>query len=331
MGPVPLAHVLRPIIESFDPDGYPDLLIGVHHGDDAAVYRLNSEQAIIQTTDFFPPIVDDPYAFGAIAAANAMSDVYAMGGRVLLALNIAAFPEEFPTDIMQEIFRGGAEKVIEAGGIVAGGHTIQDDEPKYGLAVTGLVHPGHIVTKDGAQPGDRLLLTKPLGTGIITTALRNGAADPAHVEEATQSMLTLNRAASEAMQRVGVHAATDVTGYGLLGHGLEMAQRSGVGLRIRTAALPILPGAREYAAAGHITGGASRNEQFVAPHVRPYTRIDEITRQILLDPQTSGGLLMAVPPERLEGLLNALRAEGVTAWEIGLVVEGEGIEILEER
>jgi len=327
MGAVPLAHVLRPLIESIDPAAYPDLLIGVHSGDDAAVYRLSDELAVIQTTDFFPPIVDDPYTFGAIAAANAMSDVYAMGGQVLLALNIAAFPEDLPQEIVQAIFRGGADKVAEAGGVIAGGHTILDDEPKYGLAVTGLVHPERIVTKDGARPGDRLVLTKPLGTGIISTALRNGAADPEHVVQAARSMMTLNKAASEAMQWVGVHAVTDVTGFGLLGHGLEMAQRSGVGLRIYVEALPLLPGTREYAAEGHVPGGTSRNEQFAAPHIKGNSEVDELTRYVLFDPQTSGGLLIAVPPERKDALFEALRGVGVTAWEVGEITEEPGIEI----
>lgn len=327
MGALSLAHVLRPLIESIDPTAHPNLLVGVHSGDDAAVYRLNEELAVIQTTDFFPPIVDDPYTFGAIAAANAMSDVYAMGGRVLLALNVAAFPEDLPQEIVQAVFRGGADKVAEAGGVIAGGHTILDDEPKYGLAVTGLVHPQRIVRKGGARPGDRLVLTKPLGTGIISTALRNGAAAPDHVAQAAQSMMTLNRAASEAMQRVGVHAATDVTGFGLLGHALEMAQRSGVGLCVHVEALPLLPGTREYAAAGHVPGGTSRNAQFVAPHIRDDANIDEITRYILLDPQTSGGLLIAVPPERRGVLLETLAEAGVAAWEVGEVVEEPGIEI----
>lgn len=328
MGPVPLAHVLRPLVETFDAKQYPELLVGLGLSDDAAVYRLNGTQAIIQTTDFFPPVVDDPYAFGAIAAANAMSDVYAMGGQVLLALNIAGFPDDLPLEIIQEVFRGGADKVAEAGGIIAGGHTVQDGEPKYGLSVTGVVHPDRIITKSKAQAGDQLVLTKPLGIGIITTALRNGAASSAHIDRAVGVMMTLNKPAAEAMQAVGVNAATDVTGYGLLGHGLEMAQNSGVGLRFQVEDLPVLEGAREYAQAGHVAGGASRNEQFVAPHLRNYLSLEETTRQILLDPQTSGGLLIAVAPERLKALMAALEERGVTAWHIGEVVEGADIEIV---
>ncbi len=328
MGPVPLAHVLRPLVETFNSGKYPDLLVGLGLSDDAAVYKLNSDLAIVQTTDFFAPVVDDPYWFGAIAAANAMSDVYAMGGQVLLALNIAGFPDDMPLDIIQEVFRGGADKVAEAGAIIAGGHTIQDEEPKYGLSVTGTVHPDRIITKSRAQAGDQLILTKPLGIGIITTALRNRAASKTHIEHVVEVMSTLNKNGSEAMQSVGVHAATDITGYGLLGHGLEMAQNSRVGLRVRADALPILPGAREYARAGHVPGGTSRNEEFVAPHIHNYLELDETTRLILLDPQTSGGLLISVAPERTKALLAALEQRGVTAWQIGEVVEGEDIEIV---
>lgn len=328
MGPVPLAHVLRPLIETFNAAQYPNLLVGLGVNDDAAVYRLNGEMAIIQTADFFPPVVDDPYAFGAIAAANAMSDVYAMGGEVLMALNLAGFPENFPLEIIQAVFRGGAEKVAEAGAIIAGGHTVQDEEPKYGLAVTGTVHPDRIITKSEARVGDQLILTKPLGIGIITTALRNGAASAMHIDAAVEVMMRLNKPAAEAMQAVGVHAATDITGYGLLGHGFEMAQNSGVGLRIYAERLPILAGTHEYVRAGHITGGASRNEQFVAPHIRNYLELDETTRQILLDPQTSGGLLIAVAPERAQALLNALQERDVSAWQVGEIIADEGIEIV---
>lgn len=328
MGPVSLAYVLRPLAEAFDSDKYPELLVGLGVSDDAAVYRLNGEQAIIQTTDFFPPVVDDAYSFGAIAAANAMSDVYAMGGQVLLALNIAGFPDDMPLDVIQEVFQGGADKVREAGAIIAGGHTIQDEEPKYGLSVTGVIHPERIITKSRARAGDQLILTKPLGIGIITTALRNGAASSTHIRRAVEVMTTLNKAAAEAMQETGVHAATDVTGYGLLGHGLEMAQNSGVGLRFIVENLPVLEGVREYIQAGHVAGGASRNEQFVAPHIRNHPDLDETTRQILLDPQTSGGLLISVASDRLEALVAALEERGVTTWHVGDVVEGKDIQVV---
>lgn len=327
MGPVPLAHVLRPLVETFRAEQYPDVLVGLGMNDDAAVYRLSEDQALIQTTDFFPPIVDDAYIFGAIAAANAMSDVYAMGGQVILALNIAGFPDDLPLDIIQAVFRGGADKVAEAGGVIAGGHTIQDDEPKYGLCVTGLVHPERVITKSGAQPGDQLILTKPLGSGIITTALRNGAVQAEHLEAATNWMMILNRTAAEVMQAIGVRAATDITGYGLLGHGLELAQNSGVGLRMWASELPVIDGVAEYAAAGHVAGGASRNDEFVAPRLRDYVALDETLRQIVLDPQTSGGLLMAIEPDRLDALWEAVGESPLTAWHIGEVVTGDDIEI----
>ena len=220
------------------------MLVGLDGPDDAAVYQLNAEQAIISTIDFFPPVVDDPYTFGAIAAANALSDVYAMGGEVLFALNLAAFPDNLERAILTEILRGGAEKVREAGAIIIGGHTVSDQEPKYGLAVTGMVHPAHILAKGGAQVGDRLVLTKPLGVGLITTALKREQADPAHVEAAVQSMSALNRHAAHLAQRFEAHACTDVTGFGILGHGLEMASASNVMFRLHFANIPLLPGAR---------------------------------------------------------------------------------------
>src|SRR5512136_2766815 len=223
MAPEALAHVLRPLQNRFKRQDYPDLIVGLGEPDDAAVYRISPDQAIIQTVDFFPPVVDHAYSFGAIAAANAMSDVYAMGGQVLFALNIAAFPEDLDVDIFSDILRGSADKVAEAGGAIAGGHTVRDREPKYGLAVTGVVHPDRILAKGGAKVGDELFLTKALGAGVITTALKREQADPTHVQTAIESMLQLNRAASRAALAAGVRAATDVTGFGLIGHALEMA------------------------------------------------------------------------------------------------------------
>ena len=218
MGPEALAQVLRPLQNMFRAEDYPELLVGLEISDDAAVYKINDEVAVIQTLDFFPPVVDDPYDYGAIAAANAMSDVYAMGGEVVLALNICGFPPDLPPDVVTEILRGGAEKVAEAGGIIAGGHTLDDKEPKYGLAVMGFVHPDCVAAKAGARPGDVLILTKPLGVGIITTALKGQVAEPGHVEAAVESMKKLNRRAARLMQSVGVNACTDVTGFALLGH-----------------------------------------------------------------------------------------------------------------
>jgi len=242
MGPETLAQVLRPLQGLFSARDYPNMLVGLEVSDDAAVYKITDEVAVIQTLDFFTPVVDDAYAYGAIAAANAMSDIYAMGGQVALALNICGFPPDLPLEIISEILRGGAEKVREAGGVLAGGHTIDDNEPKYGLAVMGLVHPRRILTKGGARPGDLLAITKPLGTGIITTAAKGDAADPAHVAGAIASMQKLNRQAVQWIQQAEVHACTDITGFGLLGHGYEMAEKSGVRLHFRIDRLSFLEG-----------------------------------------------------------------------------------------
>jgi len=326
MGPGDLEKLLIPLY------GYvhPDLIVGLEGGDDAAVYRISREQAIIQTVDFFPPVVDDPYDYGAIAAANAMSDVYAMGGEVLLALNVAAFPETLPVEVINEILRGGAEKVAEAGGVVAGGHTLTDEEPKYGLCVTGIVHPDSVVTKAGAQVGDALILTKPLGVGLITTALRAQEAEPEHVEGAVKSMLRLNRAAAQAMQEVGVHACTDITGFALLGHAWEMAKRSKVGLRISASALPLLPGALGYAARGFIPGGLVRNRHYILENDRAVLPegLSEEMVDLLFCPETSGGLLIALPPDRLTRLQELLTERGEEHWVIGEVIEGDKIEVV---
>jgi selenide,water dikinase len=298
--------------------------VGLGAPDDAAVYRLNDEQAIIETADFFPPVVDDPYAYGAIAAANALSDVYAMGGEPLFALNLAAFPEDMPPETVAEILRGGAEKVREAGAIVAGGHTITDKEPKYGLAVTGLVHPGRILTKRGAQPGDRLVLTKALGTGVITTAHKRDLVDPQDLAAAIASMVRLNRDAARAAQAVRVHALTDITGFGLLGHAHEMAHLSGVRFELMYDGLPWLSGARRYAEAWVFPGGASRNADYFGRWVTSEGALADWERQLLFDPQTSGGLLMAVAPDQARRLVDALKAAGEGAWEIGAVSAGDG-------
>lgn len=326
MGPEALAHVLRPIKNVFGtPGAFPDLLVGLETSDDAAVYRLNDDQALILTTDFFPPVVDDPYTYGAVAAANSMSDVYAMGGDVLLAINVAGFPSGLPADILADIFRGGAEKVAEAGGIIAGGHTVTDDEPKYGLAVVGLVRPERVVTKGGAGVGDRLVLTKPLGSGIITTAARALGASVEHLDEAVRWMATLNRSAARAMQTVGVHAATDITGFALLGHAYEMASASEVAFRFSVGALPILPGALDYAHLGFLTGGAGRNRSWLKDHVSVETGVSSELEHILYDPQTSGGLLIAVAAERHDELLAEMARQDTAAWTVGEVVAGQGL------
>ena len=291
--------------------GDPNLLLGIGTGDDAAVYRLTDELALVQTVDVFTPIVDDPYTFGQIAATNALSDVYAKGGRPLLALNIAGFPRKLPLDILAEILRGGGDKALEAGVSIVGGHTIDDPEPKYGLAVTGLVHPARFVSNAGAREGDVLFLTKPLGIGVITTGIKQDKTPPDVAAEAVRVMNMLNRAASEAMIQVGVHAATDITGFGLLGHLYEMVDASGVGARILAAAVPLLPGAADLAAHGAVAGGTARNLEWLADKVRWATPIDDTTRILLADAQTSGGLLIAVPADRAAALEHALRARGV--------------------
>ncbi len=301
--------------------------MGLGAPDDAAVYRLNDEQALIQTVDFFTPIVDTPYEYGAIAAANALSDVYAMGGEVLFALNIAAFPPDLPASLLAEILRGGADVVRSVGAAIAGGHTIQDKEPKYGLAVTGLVHPGRILTKGGAQPGDALVLTKPLGTGTITTATKRGSVEPEHLAAAIASMTRLNRIAAHAAQAAGVRAATDITGFGLIGHASEMAEAAGMRFRLRFDALPWLPGALQYAEAWIFAGGAHSNHSFYNRLVT-YTRpVADWQETLLHDPQTSGGLLVAVPADRLPIFLAFCADHEQAAWVIGDVAEGAGIEI----
>src|SRR5579859_826750 len=316
MGPEALAQVLRPLTFHAAP---PELLVGIHAADDAAVYRVNDLQAVISTADFFPPVVDDPYAFGAIAAANALSDVYAMGGQVLMAINLVAWPDNLDYAILSEILRGGADIVAQAGAVIAGGHTVTDKEPKYGLAVTGMVHPEHILTKGGAQPGDMLILSKPLGTGLITTAQKREQVDESDLAAAIASMMQLNREASRALQRPGVHAVTDITGFGLLGHAWEMASQSRAGMRFHFDALPQMPNAQRYATEGHMTGGARRNETYVAPHVTLQRELDRFEREILWDPQTSGGLFAAIDPA-LWPALSAL-APNVRFWRIGEVTE----------
>ena len=328
MGPEALAQVLRPLEGMFPSHQHPELLVGLEVSDDAAVYKISDEVAVIQTLDFFPPVVDDPYDYGAIAAANAMSDVYAMGGQVVLALNISCFPANLPLDIVSEILRGGAEKVAEAGAVLAGGHTVEDKEPKYGLAVMGLIHPDQVLTKAGARPGDALVLTKPLGVGIVTTALKREVAEPEHVARAVESMKRLNGQAAQLSQQVGVNACTDVTGFSLLGHGYEMAQKSGVQLRIHLDRLPFLPGAVQYAQGWLFPGGAHNNKNFYERHVRWETGIPEEMQVLLFTPETSGGLLVALPSRRLEALKALFTKAGQPYWVIGEVVQGQGIHVL---
>jgi len=280
------------------------------------------------TTDFFAPLVDDPYAYGAIAATNAMSDVYAMGGEVVLALNIAAFPEDLPAETVAAILAGGADKVAEAGGILAGGHTIIDAEPKFGLAVLGLVHPQRVLTKAGARPGDALFLTKALGTGIISTAAKQGDAADEHLDTAIESMTRLNRHASHLAREAGARALTDITGYSLLGHGYEMAAASGAALLFNASCVPLLPGALEYAARGITTGGAVRNRSYLAGKVSLASGIPEAMEHLLFDPQTSGGLLFAVAPENAGQVESLFAVADEPVWRVGDVAEGERVEVV---
>ena len=289
----------------------PNLLVGTETGDDAGVYRIGEDTALVLTVDFFPPIVDDPFSFGSIAVANSLSDIYAMGGKPLLGLNIVGFPVELPKDILGEILRGGSAKAREAGCLIIGGHTVDDREPKYGLAAVGLVEPGKQITNAGARPGDLLVLTKPLGTGIITTAGKNGVAGPEVLEGAVAAMSTLNRAASEAMVRVGVNAATDVTGFGLMGHLKAMVEGSGVGAVLRLSAVPVLPGVWDLIDQGIAPGGTHRNLNGVEQYAVWHSAISEAAKLLLCDAQTSGGLLMSVPTERTDSLLAELKAGGV--------------------
>jgi selenide,water dikinase len=300
-----------------------ELIAGLAPPDDAAVYRVSDDLAIIGTLDFFPPLVDDPRTFGEIAAANAVSDVFAMGGRVLFALSIAAFPEDMPRDVLAAIFDGASAKVREAGGTLAGGHTIRDAEPKYGLAVIGAAHPDRLLRKGGARPGDRLLLTKRLGTGLLVSGSRQGRADPADLARAIDQMCVLNRAASEVLVDAGVRGATDVTGFGLLGHGLEMARASGTRLVFEAASLPALDGALDLARAGVETGGAGHNRRFVAESLSVGRDVPAELAALAHDPQTSGGLLAAVPEATVGGVGAALDRDDVDHWWIGRVEPAE--------
>lgn len=300
------------------------MLVATNTADDAGVYRLAPDLALVQTIDVFTPIVDDPYWFGAIAAANALSDVYAMGGTPRLALNFAGFPRaKLPLDVLGEILRGGADKCREAGVIVIGGHTIEDPEPKYGLAVTGFVHPDRVVTNATARPGDRLVLTKPLGMGVITTGIKQQRTSQATIDEAIRVMAVLNRGAADAMNEVGVSAATDVTGFGLLGHLHEMTRAARVRARIRLRDIPILEEAWDLARLGAVPGGTNRNRASLEPAVT-WQGVEEEAQVLLCDAQTSGGLLIAVPEARLDLLLRALRAQGTPAQAVVGEIQGRG-------
>ena len=330
MAPGDLQEVLA-VLKPADARAHEHLLVGLSRADDAAVYRLAPDLAIVETVDFFPPVVDDAYTWGAVAAANAMSDVYAMGGEVMFALAVAGFPRELPKAVISDVFRGGADKVAEAGGVIAGGHTVIDAEPKYGLCVTGRVHPDRVMIKGGLRAGDRLFLSKPLGTGVITTAGKAGAASPDVIAGAVASMLRLNRVAAQVAVECGARGATDITGFGLLGHLLEMVEASGVGVRLSASRLPLLPGALALAAAGHWSGGMKRNRRHVDAVLGSRLVIDPAVPSdvvsLLCEAETSGGLLFSVAPDRAPDVDARARASGETFAEIGEVTATREIRI----
>ncbi len=307
-------------------------LVGHETRDDAAVYQLSPTEAVVETVDFFTPVVDDPYWFGRIAAANAFSDIWAMGARPLFALNLVCFPaKELPLELLAEILRGGSETAAMAGVPVLGGHSIDDPEPKYGMAVTGLVHPDRILRNVGARAGDQLLLTKPLGSGILTTAIKRGVATEAQVARVTEVMAELNRAAGEVLAASGaVTALTDVTGFGLLGHAWEMAEGSGVVLRLEAARVPVLPGVLELAERDVVPGGSKANLEWVRAHVRFGKSVGAVAEQVLADAQTNGGLFAAVAPDRLDAVVRLLEDRGIRAAHVGEArpaPEGPGLEV----
>jgi selenide,water dikinase len=314
---------LESLLAGLVPAEAEDLLVGLDPADDAAVYRLDDERALVFTVDFFPPVVDDPRDFGAIAATNALNDVLAMGGLPLLALSVTAFPEELPTEVLGEILAGADAAVREAGAILAGGHTIRDTEPKYGLAVVGTVHPEGVWSKAGARPGDALFLTKPLGTGLVLQARREGRDPDGAVAAAVAAMKTLDRAAADLLRPLAPHAVTDVTGFGLVGHAYEMASRSGVRVVLEAGSLPALPGALELAEAGVRTGGDRRNREYAGPHLE--STAGPALEALAYDPQTAGGLLVSLPAQKGAVLAAAFAAAGLGLWRVGSVEAGSGL------
>ncbi|MBP3500716.1 MAG: selenide, water dikinase SelD [Oscillospiraceae bacterium] len=317
------AGVLSQLLEGIRVHSDPNLLVGFDKSDDASVYRISDELALVQTVDFFPPIADDPYTFGAIAATNALSDVYAMGGEPKLALNIMAVPADMPKEVVHEILRGGYDKVYEAGALITGGHSILDPEPKYGLAVTGFVHPDRVLTNSGARPGDVLLFTKPIGIGILTTAAKAELAEASTMAKALRLMTTLNKSARDAMVKYRVHACTDVTGFGLLGHTCEMAQGSDVQITLRTGDMDLIGESLEFARMGLLPEGMYRNRQFAEKYVDGGA-VELAVQDMLYDPQTSGGLLIAVDPDDAPALFAELQSCVPSAQCLGTVEEYKG-------
>jgi selenide, water dikinase len=300
----------------------PNVLVGFDHADDAGVYRIAPDQALVQTVDFFTPVVDDPYTFGQIAATNALSDIYAMGGRPITSLALVCFPEKADLEILEHILAGGLSKMIEAGCTVIGGHSIRDEETKFGYAVTGLIDPKKILVNAGAKPGDALIFTKALGTGVISTAIKKGKAEPAWIDAAVHSMTTLNKQAAEVLQQGAfrIHAMTDVTGFGMVGHAREMVLASNASFRLHASSIPVLPGALECIRAGYIPGGLNNNRDFAECLVGYGAGVPEDLRSLLFDPQTAGGLLISVAAEDSVQLTRSLNAAGVPAVQIGEVV-----------
>ena len=325
-----LMDVINPFGTVFSQSDFPDLLIGLEKADDAAVLKLNDEQALVFTTDFFPPPVDDPYDYGAVAAANSISDVFAMGGKPLMALNVTALPADLPKEVISEIFRGGAEKAKEAGCPIVGGHTIRDNEPKYGLAVVGMVHPDKILYKGRLKAGDRIVLTKPIGFGVTVTASKVGLAEPDDLQAVISWMKTLNKTAAELAVEFGCHSGTDVTGFSLLGHSWEMLRGSepGLGLRYSFDAIPFTPNYEKYIEMGMFSEGANENYNFYLDHVKFAENIDENHQMILFDPQTSGGLLLGIAEDKIDDFMKKAEEKGQFARIIGEVVEGSGIEVI---
>ena len=306
------------------------MLVGLGTPDDAAVWRLDDSRDLVVTLDFFTPVVDDPYDFGAIAAANALSDLYAMGSRPLFALNVVAMPARMPAAVISSIMRGGAEKVREAGAVIAGGHSVQDDEPKYGLVAIGMVDHHQLMTKAAARAGDVLVLSKPLGTGVTTTALKRGTAREEDVQRVTDWMSRLNAGAADLAREAGVRAATDVTGFSLLGHAVEMAQASSVKLQFSLSSIPFIPGAFGYAEAGNFPGGSADNKLFFSDRVQFDEQIQELDQMLLFDAQTSGGLLLSVPEIKVPQLIESARGRSIPIWPVGRVLPGEGVAVLAE-
>ncbi len=311
----------------FDRSAYPDLLVGLNGPEDAAVWQLDEKRALVVTTDFFTPVVDDPYDYGSIAAANSLSDIYAMGGQPFLALNIAALPPDLPSELSSEILRGGAEKAREAGVVIAGGHTVQDKEPKFGLVALGFVDKDKILSKSGLQAGDTLVLTKPLGFGCTTTALKQEKADESDVAEVVDWMKRLNRYAGQLAVELSLSAATDITGFSLLGHGLEMAQASGLALNFNYSQIPFVSGARKYAEMWTFPGGATDNRAYFGSQVSFDASLDEASQMLLFDPQTSGGLLLGVPKQLLAEFESKAKGLEQPYWLIGEAREGSGIRV----